>query len=112
MAIRKAGFPLAEAIAQGYVGSVSQAKAAGYIEGLKAAGYSCQEAKQAGYSCEEARQAGYSCHSAKRRSRRATRLLNAAKLDGQNLSYVQLDGRYPRGAGGGRAQAHEMGCVL
>ena len=36
-----------------------EVKAAGYVEGLKAAGYSCAEAKAAGYSCMEAKAAGY-----------------------------------------------------
>ena len=36
-----------------------EAKQAGYVEGLKQAGYTCAEAKQAGYTCAEAKRAGY-----------------------------------------------------
>ena len=39
----------------------ADAKAAGYVEGLKAAGYSLQAAKEAGYSQSELQRAGYSC---------------------------------------------------
>ena len=38
--------------AAGY--SCEEAKAAGYVEGLKAAGYSCAEARAAGYTPQEA----------------------------------------------------------
>ena len=44
--------------------SRQEMKAAGYVEGLKAAGFSCQEVKGAGYTCKEAKEAGYGCHEA------------------------------------------------
>ena len=39
--------------------SISQTKAAGYVEGLKAAGYWCSEAEAVGYTFEEIKRAGY-----------------------------------------------------
>ena len=36
-----------------------EVRAAGYVEGLKAAGYSCAEVKAARYSAQEAGQAGF-----------------------------------------------------
>ena len=58
-------------------GAAAQQLAKALLEGLKAAGFSCAEAKRAsysfscaqakaaGYSCNEAKEAGYSCHEAK-----------------------------------------------
>ena len=45
--------------------SCAEVKAMGMVQGLKAAGYTCAEAKQAGYTCAEARQGGYTCAEAK-----------------------------------------------
>jgi hypothetical protein len=39
--------------------SCAEVKAMGVVQGLKAAGYTCAEAKQGGYTCAEAKQAGY-----------------------------------------------------
>ena len=39
----------------------ADAKAAGYVDGIKAAGYSLHEARVAGYSPTELRRAGYTC---------------------------------------------------
>jgi len=89
----RAGYGADEAKAAGFFQTIEEAKEAGYVEGLKAggfsgpkdagftceeakrggfslteikqAGYSCAEAKKAGYSCAEAKQAGYSCAEAK-----------------------------------------------
>ena len=54
---RKMGFALETMRQQGV--TCAEAKAAGYVEGLKAAGYSLQEVKAAGYSCKEAKAAGF-----------------------------------------------------
>jgi ribosomal protein L13E len=45
--------------------SCAEVKAMGMVQGLKAAGYTCAEAKQGGYTCAEARQGGYTCAEAK-----------------------------------------------
>ena len=60
---RKMGFALETMQQQGV--TCVEAKAAGYVEGLKAAGYSCAEAKAAEYSLQEVKAAGYSCTEAK-----------------------------------------------
>ena len=38
LAIREAGYPCDEAVAAGYVSSIAEAMAAGFVKGLKAAG--------------------------------------------------------------------------
>ena len=43
----------------GFSYTLAEAKRAGYVEGLKAAGYTCAEAKQAGYTLAEMKQGGY-----------------------------------------------------
>ena len=66
----------------------ADAKAAGYVDGLKAAGYSLQEANAAGYSPAERRRAGYTC----------------AEFKAANLTCREADaaGFSPREGGGGR----------
>ena len=58
-----AGLNVFQARAAGY--TLEEIKAAGYVEGLKAAGYTCVEARAAVYTCQEARAAGYTCQEAK-----------------------------------------------
>ena len=48
-----------EAKTAGFFTTIAEAKAAGYVEGLKAAGYTCAEAKAAGYTLQEIRMTGY-----------------------------------------------------
>jgi hypothetical protein len=45
--------------------SCAEVKAMGVVQGLKAAGYTCAEAKQGGYTCAEMKQGGYTCAEAK-----------------------------------------------
>ena len=45
--------------------NLKQLRAKGYVEGLKAAGITCDEAKTAGYTVEEVKRAGYTAREAK-----------------------------------------------
>lgn len=55
--LRQAGFTCEEAMSMG-CSSLAELKAAGYVTGLVAAGYTCEELKAAGFTCSEAKQAG------------------------------------------------------
>ena len=55
--LRQAGFTCEEAMLMG-CSSLAELKAAGYVTGLVAAGYTCEELKAAGFTCSEAKQAG------------------------------------------------------
>ena len=77
----QAGFGADAAKAAGYFKTIEEAKAAGYVDGLKAggfarpkqAGFTCEEAKRGGFSLKEiwqsgyteAREAGYDCYDVK-----------------------------------------------
>ena len=64
MELRLAGYSFAEVrLIPGY--SLAEIKAVGYVEGLKAAGIKCDEAKTAGFTLEEMRAGGYTCAEAK-----------------------------------------------
>jgi intracellular multiplication protein IcmE len=45
--------------------TLAEIKAVGYVEGLKAAGIKCDEAKAAGYTLAEMRAGGFTCADAK-----------------------------------------------
>ena len=45
--------------------TLKQLRAKGYVEGLKAAGITCAEAKSAGYTVEDVKRAGYTAREAK-----------------------------------------------
>ena len=71
--VARAGYGADEAKAAGFFKTIEEAKVAGYVEGLKAggfsglkaAGFTCAEAKRGGFSLNEMRQAGYTCSEAK-----------------------------------------------
>jgi len=71
--VARAGYGADEAKAAGFFKTIEEAKVAGYVEGLKAggfsglkaAGFTCAEAKRGGFSLWESRQGGYTCSEAK-----------------------------------------------
>ena len=58
---RRAGYGADKAKAAGFIRTIEEAKAVGCVEGLRAAGFTCQEARLASNTCTEARRACYMC---------------------------------------------------